>query len=43
MSESNHDAVEPASAETGLPVEQFPAECPYTLDALLAIDLPEIV
>lgn len=29
-------AVERASIETGLPAEAFPAECPLTLDALLA-------
>jgi hypothetical protein len=29
-------AVERAAAETGLPAEAFPAECPYTLDQLLS-------
>jgi len=33
-------AVELASAETGLPASSFPAECPYTLDQLLAAELP---
>ncbi len=32
------DAVEQAVAETGLPPETFPAECPYTLDEVLAFD-----
>lgn len=31
-------AVKFAADETGLPVETFPAECPYTLDELLAED-----
>jgi hypothetical protein len=35
------EAVERAAAETGLPLDQFPVECPYTLDQLLAIELPE--
>jgi hypothetical protein len=34
-------AIERAAAETGLAVERFPAECPYTLDQLLAPDLLE--
>lgn len=31
-------AVRAAEAETSLPEETFPAECPYTLDGLLATD-----
>jgi hypothetical protein len=34
-------AVERAAAETGLPRDRWPAECPYTLDQLLTIELPE--
>ncbi len=33
-------AVEEAMDETGLSADSFPAECPYTLDQLLADDLP---
>jgi hypothetical protein len=33
------EAIERAAAETGLSPGQFPAECPYNLDELLAIDL----
>jgi hypothetical protein len=33
------DAVERATAETGLAADRFPAECPYTLDELLSIEL----
>lgn len=32
-------AIERAIAETGLPVETFPRECPYTLEQLLSADL----
>jgi Domain of unknown function DUF29 len=32
-------AVERAAAETGLPVQSFPAECPYTIEQLLTEDL----
>jgi hypothetical protein len=35
------EAVERAAAETGLPADQFPVECPYKLDELLSIELPE--
>ena len=35
------DAVERAAAETGLSPESFPAECRYTLDPLLAVELSE--
>lgn len=34
-------ALERVTAETGLAVSVFPKECPYTLDQLLAPDLPE--
>lgn len=33
------NAIELAAAETGLPVGMFPAECPYTVDGLLAADV----
>lgn len=33
------DAVESATAETGLPAETFPKECPYTLEKLEVADL----
>ena len=36
------EAVERASAETGLPTDQFPAACPYSFDQLLTIELPEV-
>ena len=36
------DAVERAAAETGLSPSRFPKESPYSLDQLLAIELPEI-
>lgn len=31
--------VEQAAAETGLPTETFPGECPYTLDQLLSAEI----
>ena len=34
------EAVERAAAATGLAQESFPAECPYSLDLLLAPDFP---
>lgn len=33
------EAVERAVAETGMPKESFPAECPYSLDRVLSIKL----
>ena len=33
-------AVELAAVETGVPAETFPRECPYTVERLLAEDLP---
>ena len=33
-------AVKYAAQETGLPKETFPEECPYTVETLLAEDLP---
>ena len=33
-------AVEQAAAETGLPDDQFPAACPFSLEELLSSDLP---
>jgi hypothetical protein len=35
------NAVERAANETGLAIDQFPKECPYTIDQLLAVDLTE--
>jgi len=35
------EAVERAAAETGAARDRFPAECPYTLDELLTVELPE--
>ena len=35
------EAVERAAAETGALRDRFPAECPYTLDELLTVKLPE--
>ena len=37
------EAVERALAESGLPPETFPEECPYTFDELLGIELAEDV
>ncbi|HBB31792.1 MAG TPA: DUF29 domain-containing protein [Cyanobacteria bacterium UBA8803] len=43
LAECYLDAVEQATAETGLPVERFPQECPYTSgEALDANFLPEL-
>ena len=38
--EAYAEAVERAAAETGLAAESFAADCPYTLDQLLASDFP---
>jgi hypothetical protein len=35
------NAVEQAAAETELPTERFPAECPFTLEELLSRELHE--
>jgi hypothetical protein len=35
------DAVERAAAETGLARDRVPAECPYSLEQLLAVELAE--
>ena len=40
LAEVYAEAVERAAAETGLPAESFPRECPYALDQLLSLDLP---
>ena len=34
-------AVKRAAAETGLPSDRWPSQCPYTLDQLLTTELPE--
>ena len=39
LAQAYADAVEQAAAETGLPAETFPAECPYTLEQLLSPDV----
>lgn len=36
-------AVERAAAETGLPFDRFPADCPYSLADLLVVNLPDVV
>jgi hypothetical protein len=41
LAEVYPQAVERAAAEAGLPPDRFPLECPYTLDQLLAVELPE--
>jgi hypothetical protein len=41
LAEVYSEAVERAAAETGLSLDRFPAECPYTLDHLLTVELPE--
>jgi len=38
LSDIYAESVERVAAETDLPAETFPAECPYTLDQLLAFD-----
>ena len=38
LPEAYREAVERASAETGLPAGAFPAECGYTVDELLSLD-----
>jgi hypothetical protein len=35
------DAIELAAAATGLSPEKWPADCPYTFEQLLTIELPE--
>ncbi len=40
LAEVYRKAVERAAAETGLSAESFPADCPYTFDQLLAVELP---
>ncbi|HYV35692.1 MAG TPA: DUF29 domain-containing protein [Gemmataceae bacterium] len=39
LAEAYERGVNWAKHETGLPAETFPAECPYTLDQLLSVDL----
>ena len=39
LADTYRKAVERAAAETGLPAETFPVECPYSLDQLLSADL----
>jgi hypothetical protein len=41
LSAAFKDAVDYAVAETSLPENQFPRKCPWTLEMLLADDLPE--
>ena len=40
LAEVYAEAVERAAAETGLPAESFPGECPYTLEQLLSPEVP---
>ncbi len=42
LAEVYPEAVERAAAEAGLPLDLFPAGCPYKLDQLLAVELPEV-
>lgn len=41
LPEAYENAVELAASETGAPRTSFPAECPYTIAQLFAIDLSE--
>ncbi|HZW29875.1 MAG TPA: DUF29 domain-containing protein, partial [Isosphaeraceae bacterium] len=41
LPEAYENAVELAASGTGLPRASFPADCPYTIEQLFAIDLPE--
>jgi hypothetical protein len=41
LAQAYEDAVELAASETALPKASFPEACPYTVEQLLAIDLPE--
>jgi hypothetical protein len=34
-------AIERAAAERGIAADRFPARCPYTVDQLLSVELPE--
>jgi hypothetical protein len=38
LGEAYREGVERAAADTDLPAESFPADCPYSLDELLAFD-----
>ena len=40
LADAYADAIERAVAETGLPAQTFPAECPFTLAQLLSPDFP---
>lgn len=40
LAEAFAEAVERAAAETELPENQFPPECPYSLDQLLSVEVP---
>ena len=42
LSGAYDDAVELAASETGLLKESFPADCPYTFEQLLAVDLSAV-
>jgi len=41
LAETYTNGVEQAAAETGLPAETFPEECPYSVDQLLSADVLE--
>ncbi len=41
LADAYTEAVERAAAETGASRDRFPAVCPYTLDELLTVELPE--
>jgi Domain of unknown function DUF29 len=40
LADAYRNAVELAASETGLASGAFPAECPYTVEQLLAVELP---
>jgi hypothetical protein len=41
LTDAYKDAVGQAAAETGLPADTFPVDCPYSFDQLLVIDVTE--
>jgi len=42
LAECYQDAVLQASDETGLPIEHFPSECPYSIDEVLESELSSL-
>jgi hypothetical protein len=41
LNDAYHDVVERAASETNLASSTFPAECPYTVEQLLAVELAD--